>query len=111
MDLEQFGVTFEEEELDMSNKSLCNSTKVHIRIQQRNGKKSIYSISGLPQDLDFKKIIKILKKSLKCNGCVNDDDEVIGKVLQLQGDHRVALRDFLIDQKICTREDIVIHGI
>ena len=108
MDIEKFGIGFDEEFLD--NGSSMNNVKVHIRIQQRNGKKSITSASGLPDSVDMKKILRILKKSLSCNGCINDDDETLGKVIQLQGDHRGNLRDFLIDQNICTKEDIIIHG-
>ena len=33
-----------------------------IRIQQRNGKKSLTTVTGLPADLDFKKILKAFKK-------------------------------------------------
>lgn len=35
---------------------------VHIRIQQRNGRKSLTTVQGLAIDLDLKKILKALKK-------------------------------------------------
>jgi translation initiation factor SUI1 len=35
---------------------------VHIRVQQRNGKKSLTTVQGLPQEFDYKKILKALKK-------------------------------------------------
>lgn len=35
---------------------------VHIRIQQRNGRKSLTLVQGLASDLDLKKILKALKK-------------------------------------------------
>jgi hypothetical protein len=51
---------------------------VHIRIQQRNGRKSVTTCSGLPADLDYKKIVKVLKKSFSTNGVsgaiVHDDE-------------------------------------
>lgn len=46
---------------------------IHIRIQARNGRKSISSISGLDKDLDLKKLCKYLKKKFKCNGSVSED--------------------------------------
>ena len=64
MDLEQFGVTFDEENLNLSTLG-NNSTKIHIRIQQRNGRKSITTASGLPETTDFKKILKIWQKKVK----------------------------------------------
>jgi len=41
--------------------SIENNIKVHIRIQQRNGKKCITTIQGLI-DIDFKAELKIMKK-------------------------------------------------
>ena len=36
--------------------------RVHIRIQQRNRRKCILTVSGLEKELDLKKILKYLKK-------------------------------------------------
>ena len=82
---------------------------VHIRVQQRNGKKSLTTIQGLADDLDMSKILKALKKTLNTNGAVLEDEE-FGSVLQLQGDHRAAVTDFLCTYRICTRAEIKIHG-
>lgn len=60
---------------------------VHIRIQQRNGKKSLTTVQGLPKELSYEKILKTLKKDFCCNGNVVQDKE-LGKVIQLQGDQR-----------------------
>ena len=100
------GLDFFEDEAE---KNLSNNSKIHIRIQQRNGKKSITSITGLPSDLDLKKMLKYFKKTLNCNGCISDDEE-FGKILQLQGDHRASVKNFIVDQEITSLSDIVIHG-
>lgn len=39
-----------------------NSNYVHIRIQQRNGRKTLTTVQGLPSELDFQKILKAFKK-------------------------------------------------
>jgi translation initiation factor 1 len=40
----------------------AKSNYVHIRIQQRNGRKSLTTVQGLAIDLDLRKILKALKK-------------------------------------------------
>mmetsp|Transcript_14852 Transcript_14852/g.22345 ORF Transcript_14852/g.22345 Transcript_14852/m.22345 type:complete len:109 (-) Transcript_14852:129-455(-) len=82
---------------------------VHIRIQPRSGRKHITTIQGLPDDLDLKKITRVLKKTFKCNGTVSNDVE-LGEIIQLSGDQRTNVRDFFIDQDICHDYQIVIHG-
>lgn len=89
-----------------------STDKVHIRIQKRNGKKSITTIQGLATDLDLKKLIKAFKKSFNTNGTIVKDVEV-GEVIQLQGDHRNNVKDFLIRYKVYSEQqenDIAIHG-
>ena len=83
--------------------------KVHIRITQRNRRKCVVSVDGLAEDLDLKRICKALKKIFKCNGAVSYDDKY-GEVIQIQGDHRSGVRDFLVDQEICSKGQIVVHG-
>ena len=39
-----------------------NKEYVHVRVQQRNGKKSLTTVQGLPEAFDYKKILKALKK-------------------------------------------------
>jgi hypothetical protein len=55
------------------------------------------TIQGLDDDLDLKKICKALRKNLQCNGAIVKDKE-FGDVVQLQGDHRAKVGDFLCDQ-------------
>jgi len=80
-----------------------------IRIQPRTNKKSITTIEGLAHDLDLDSITKACKKTCNCNGSVIKDD-VLGKVIQLQGDQRQKMKQFLIDEEICHRDNIKVHG-
>jgi len=86
-----------------------NSCPVHIRIQSRNRRKSILTVQGLDDDLDLKKICKYLRKNLQCNGAVVSDKEH-GDIIQLQGDHRIKVKKFLVDQEICTESQVIVHG-
>lgn len=79
--------------------------KIHIRIQQRNAKKSITIIEGLNKEIiDFKRIKKDLSKKYNCFGFISDD------VIQLSGDQRNNVLQFLISENIATKDNIVIHG-
>lgn len=44
--------------LDASEQAQASS-KVHIRVQQRNGRKCITTVAGLGEDLDVKRILKV----------------------------------------------------
>merc|ERR1712023_518906 len=72
------------------------SDYVHIRVQKRNGKKSLTTIQGL-------------KKGFCCNGTVVDDEE-LGQIIQLQGDQRKNVLTFLVDNKIAKKDKIKVHG-
>ncbi|BDA42503.1 Protein translation factor SUI1 homolog [Coccomyxa sp. Obi] len=82
---------------------------VHIRIQQRNGKKSLTTIQGLEKGFDYKKVLKAFKKEFCCNGTVVEDPE-LGKVIQLQGDQRKNVSTFLVSNNIAKKDLIKIHG-
>ncbi|EEC47817.1 predicted protein [Phaeodactylum tricornutum CCAP 1055/1] len=83
--------------------------KVHVRVQQRNGRKCITTVAGLADDLDVKRICKAFKKNFSCNGAVQRDEEA-GEVIQLSGDQRTNVKSFLVDQEICHGESVVLHG-
>ena len=85
------------------------SSTIHIRIQQRNGRKCITTIQGLPEEVDLKKIMKFAKKSFSCNGAVITDEEE-GKIIQLQGDQRENMKKFIIKENIAEESEIKIHG-
>ncbi|XP_057960641.1 protein translation factor SUI1 homolog isoform X2 [Malania oleifera] len=82
---------------------------VHIRIQQRNGKKSLTTVQGLKKEFSYERILKDLKKEFCCNGNVVHDKE-LGKVIQLQGDQRKNASNFLVQAGIVKKEQIKIHG-
>ncbi len=44
-----------------------------------------------------------------CNGTVIEDEE-LGKVLQLQGDQRKNVSAFLLENQLCKKDQIKVHG-
>ncbi|KAI4248435.1 MAG: hypothetical protein L6R40_000995 [Gallowayella cf. fulva] len=85
---------------------------IHIRIQQRNGRKTLTTVQGLPKKFDQKKILKVIKKKFACNGTIVNDTEM-GEVIQLQGDQRKDVQEFLVDKKeglALDAKTIKVHG-
>ncbi|XP_013381113.1 eukaryotic translation initiation factor 1 [Lingula anatina] len=82
---------------------------IHIRIQQRNGRKTLTTVQGLSTVYDLKKIVKACKKEFACNGTVVDHPEY-GEVIQMQGDQRNHVRDFLKSMGLAKEDQIKVHG-
>ncbi|PVD38977.1 hypothetical protein C0Q70_01602 [Pomacea canaliculata] len=78
---------------------------VHIRIQQRNGRKTLTTVQGIHPKFDLKKIVKACKKEFNCNGTVVEHPEY-GEVIQLQGDKRDATKNFLVEVGIATADQV-----
>ncbi len=57
----------------------------------------------------MKKVLRAFKKSFNCNGTIVDDEE-LGQVIQLQGDHRKNVSDFMIEQGIVKKAQVKVHG-
>jgi translation initiation factor 1 len=99
--------------LDSFSSSSINEKKIHLRTQQRNGKKCITTIQGLDADLDIKRIAKAMRKQFNCNGTI-EEHEQYGEIIQLQGDQRDNVIKWLIEQEILTKQEaedrIVRHG-
>jgi translation initiation factor SUI1 len=83
---------------------------VHLRVQMRNGRKSITTVSNLDlPSVKLKMIGKGLQTHCRCAVSVAADKD-FGHVLQLQGDHRAAVESFLLNEEIVDREHLMIHG-
>ncbi|GJE86909.1 translation initiation factor SUI1 [Phanerochaete sordida] len=81
---------------------------IHIRVQQRNGRKTLTTLQGLPKEYDAKKLLKAFKKEFACNGTLVDDEEA-GQVIQLQGDQRTKILNFLVEEGL-PKNTIKVHG-
>ncbi len=82
---------------------------IHIRVQQRNNRKRLTTVQGLPEPYKPLVVLKRLRKLLSCNGCIVQDDKW-GDVIQLQGDQRHAVAAILKAKGMGTSENIHIHG-
>jgi translation initiation factor 1 len=100
-------IDFEDNAETADNLKLLDS--VHIRIQQRNGKKVITIIQGLDAKIPRKDLIKKFKTMYACGGHIAEDEE-FGEVIQLTGDQRIKVRDYLVDNELVEADKVEIHG-
>ncbi|XP_054345052.1 eukaryotic translation initiation factor 1-like [Pongo pygmaeus] len=81
---------------------------IHIRIQQRNGRKTLTTVQGIADDYDKKKLVKALK-SFACSGTVIEHPEY-GEVIQPQGDQCKNICQFLIELGLAKDDQLKVHG-
>lgn len=82
---------------------------IHVRLQQRNGRKTLTTVQGLKEDFDKKKILSYWKKQFNTNGTVVDHS-THGLVIQMQGDQRENIRKSLINDGFAKADKIKVHG-
>lgn len=81
---------------------------VHLRIQKRNARKAITIVEGLERDI-CKRILKDIRKTFNTNGALKIDDEG-NFILQIQGDKRIEMKEYLLEQDLTGKEYIHLHG-
>ena len=99
----------EKQSLDPFGNSSAKKDIIHIRVQQRNGRKTLTTIQGIPKEFDQKKLLRAFKKEFACNGTIVKD-ELKFDVIQLQGDQRFKFKDFVINNKIMHSDELRVHG-
>lgn len=93
-----------------SESMLLSNSKVTISIRQRNGRQCTTNVIGMADDLDLKKILSYIKKTHNCNGSVIKDPNH-GEVMTFSGDQKENIYNFLVDEEIYKKEDIIIKGV
>lgn len=86
------------------------TSKVTIAVEKRNGKKCITNVIGMADDLDLKRILSYLKKMHNCNGSILKD-EIYGEIMSFSGDQKENIYNFLVNEEIYSKEDIIIKGV
>ncbi|EPQ28538.1 uncharacterized protein PFL1_03842 [Pseudozyma flocculosa PF-1] len=97
-----------QEEQAAKKKQQQQQNYVHIRVQQRNGRKTLTTLQGLPKEWDQKMLLKAFKKDFACNGTIVEDEE-LGQVIQLQGDQRQKIAEFLVTEGM-PKNEVKVHG-
>ncbi|KAM9061315.1 LOW QUALITY PROTEIN: eukaryotic translation initiation factor 1b-like [Sarcophilus harrisii] len=76
---------------------------VHIRIQQRNGKKTLTTVQRVADDYDKMKLVKFA-----CNDTAIERPEY--GVMQLQGDQRKNICQFLLEVGVLKESPLKVQG-
>jgi len=86
--------------------------KIHIRYQ-KIGPRALTIIEGLDDDLDQKRIAKAMAKGFSCSTSVHQNKQG-NDVIQLQGDQREIIIEWLLANEILTeqekKERVIVHG-
>ena len=86
--------------------------KIHVRFQ-KTGPRALTLIEGLDDDLDQHRIAKAMKKAFNCSSSIQKDKSG-AEIIQLQGDQRTTVKEWLILQEVLTpqeaKERLVVHG-
>ncbi|XP_006894651.1 PREDICTED: eukaryotic translation initiation factor 1-like [Elephantulus edwardii] len=80
---------------------------IHIRIQQRNGRKTLLTVQGITDDYNKNKLVKVFKK-FACNGAVFEYPEY-GEVIQLQGGQFKNICQFLVEIGLAKDDQLKVH--
>ena len=90
----------------MSDTNLLNQdVKVYIRLEQRASGKYLITVQGISNDIDIKRLVKLIKKKFICNGWIVEDKE-FETIIKLQGDQRKNTMMWLVDNKLYDAKQI-----
>jgi translation initiation factor SUI1 len=97
-------------EFEEINNDIFENSKVTITVEKRGGKRFITNVIGMAEDLDLNKILSYLKKNHNCSGSIIKDEKY-GEVMSFTGDQKENIYNFLINEQIYSKEDIIVKGI
>ena len=88
----------------------CNIHYINIKTVRRTYDRYSWltTINGLSLQLDFKKLLRTLKREFCCGGWIREYTKM-KKVIILEGDQRKNILDFFIEnEEICQKSRIVL---
>ncbi|XP_062055968.1 eukaryotic translation initiation factor 1b-like [Lepus europaeus] len=82
---------------------------IQVRIQHRNGRKTLSTVTGITDDYKKKKPVKVFKKKFACNGTVVEHPEH-REVIHLQGDQCKNICQFLVETGLVKDNQLKVCG-
>lgn len=87
-----------------------NTFKLDITIRQRTTRKCYTLVHGIAEDIDLKMVLNCWKKRFNCSGSVKKEDSTKEEYIELFGDHREEVKEFLIYEGIGAKDSVFVHG-
>jgi translation initiation factor SUI1 len=87
-----------------------SAQKPIISTSQRTARKKLTIVNGIPDDIDLDLVLRAWKKIFHCVGSVKYDPKIKENYIELNGDHRQEVYEFLIHEGIGSEEYIKMHG-
>ena len=84
--------------------------KIDLTIKRRTARKCYTIIHGIPEDIDLQLVLKAWKNQFNCAGAVKKEKGSTEEYMELFGDHRKEVVDFLIYEGIGYKDNIIVHG-
>jgi translation initiation factor 1 len=97
-------------EFETYKEELFPEKEITISVNKRNSKKCKTNIYGWGEEYDLSKICSHFKNTYKCSGAVVENKNY-GWVIELTGDNKKNIYEFLINEGICCKENIITKGI
>jgi len=97
-----------EEHVFSDEKQEFEENEIHIRKQNRKGRKWITTIENIPEEYDINDLLGNLKRKLSCNGSITVDPAKNRKIVQVQGNHGQFIREYL--KGLFNSHTIIFHG-
>lgn len=93
---------------ELDNETGDSSSFVHIRVTQRNGRKCVTTVENMDASLDLNMILKTVQRKFCCGGSLQKDENNV--VIELLGDQRANLKEFLLSERLVRKNKLKIHG-
>lgn len=101
----------QEEMMQNNEMNTFTAKQIHITIKQRTVRKCYTLVHGIPEDIDLPLVLKEWKNRFNCAGAVKKDKDKQEEFIELFGDHRNEVKEFLIYEGIGTKENVIVHGL
>jgi translation initiation factor 1 (eIF-1/SUI1) len=85
--------------------------KIVLRFKKLKGKNKtcVYNLDKFMEQPKVEDFLKKIKKKLGCGGVITEDDDKIPNI-EFMGDHRVIIKEILINEKIAPSDKIELKG-
>jgi len=85
--------------------------KITLKFKKFKGKNKtfVYGIENILDEQKIEDFIKKIKKKLGCGGVFTEDEDNV-KMIEFMGDHRIKIKELIIEDKLISEDKIEMKG-